>query len=84
MLNGPAAGVDRPVRINLLRSLGYSEPAILDDILRNQGRFEDGTARGGARSKLELMHRSALLLLSYPPTRVASPRRLAPTTRAAR
>jgi hypothetical protein len=84
MLNGPAAGVDRPVRIYLLRALGFSEPAILDDIVRNQGRFEDGTARGGARSKVDVTLRSAILLLSYPPTRVASPKRPASTSRAAR
>ena len=54
MLSGPAAGADRPVRINLLRSLGFPEPAILDDIFRTSGQVR-GRRRpaDGARSEDE-------------------------------
>jgi hypothetical protein len=84
LLNGPAAGVDRPVRINMLRSLGFSESLILIDISEVLLAHEDGTSRGGARSKDEITYQSAKLLLSYPPTRVATPPRPLSTTRAAR
>jgi hypothetical protein len=84
LLSGPAAGVDRPVRINLLRALGYPESLILMDIAKILGTHQDGTARGGARSSDDITYQSALLLLSYPPTRVASPSRPVSTTRSAR
>jgi hypothetical protein len=84
LLNGAAAGVDRPVRINLLRSLGFSESLILKDIAGIIGTHHDGTARGGPRSNSEITYQSALLLLGYPPTRVATPSRPVSTSRAAR
>jgi hypothetical protein len=84
LLEVSAAGAGREVRINLLRSLGFSEPVILHDIFESQGRWDNKATRGGPRSKEQVMYQSALLLLGYPPTRVASPSRPVSTTRAAR
>ncbi|WP_435005991.1 hypothetical protein P12x_003693 [Tundrisphaera lichenicola] len=75
LLKGPAAGATRAVRINLLRSLGFSEPVILHDLIDIQGRFESRATRGGPRTPEEVMVRAAILLLGYPPNRVASPSR---------
>ena len=80
-LNVSAAGADRPVRINLLRSLGFPESLILLDLFGNQGRWESRATRGGARSADDIMYRSALILLGHPPGRVASATRPVSSTR---
>ena len=64
--NGKFVGADRRTRIVLLRSLGYPEPIILDDIYTS---FEKSKIkeRDGPRSPAEAYYYSALFLLRNPP-----------------
>ena len=68
---GPMAGADRETRINLLRSLGYPEPVILDDLF-NSYEIHKINERGGPTSKGEAMYRAALFLIRHPPARPKS------------
>lgn len=77
---GSYEGAGRAVRINLLRSLGYPETAVLGDLMDNQRLWESDTARNGVRSQEEAVYRAAILLLNYPPNRVATATR--PVSRA--
>jgi len=75
------AGADSSERINLLRSLGFPETAVLDDLFNIEIRHEGKAIRNGP-SKDELYIRSALILLAHPPNRLSSNARSASTPRA--
>ena len=83
--SGPAdAGSTAPVRINLLRSLGFPEPVILDDIFDEFGPIEDGISPRtgpGPRTRPDVPRRpcscSAIPPPAAPPRR-ADPARLGP------
>jgi len=77
---GIAAGVSRPVRINLLRKQGFPEPAVLLDIfeqdmrlLTTDGKTLSKAVRGGPRSMDEVFCLAAQMLLNNPPWRAATP-----------
>ncbi len=72
LLEHSAAGAGVPVRINLLRSLGYPEGAILADIFANGIRHLGKASREGPGSDDAMMYRAALTLLSQPPNRPAA------------
>jgi hypothetical protein len=63
---GPFAGADRNTRIDLLRSLGFPEPAILKDLYDTYDIRRIGE-RDGPRSPAEAFYMSALFLLRHPP-----------------
>jgi hypothetical protein len=69
--NGKYAGADRRTRIELLRTLGYPEPVILDNLFVTYEKQQIGE-RDGPRDLEEAFYRSALFLLRNPP-RLASP-----------
>ncbi len=84
---GRAVGAPKPARIALLRSLGFSEPYVLGDIIEQDsawllGDKDLGTARNGPRNKGEVAYYSALYLLSYPPNRPATASRAVSQPRA--
>ena len=66
--SGPMAGADRATRIDLLRSLGYPEPVILDD-LYNSYEVRKLNERGGPSTKSEALYMSALFLIRHPPAK---------------
>jgi len=78
---GVAAGAARPVRINLLRSLGFPESLILNDLFEIDSRWASKVDRNGPKSREEMVYRSALLLLAYPPRTAATPTPVPATTR---
>jgi hypothetical protein len=63
---GKFAGADRRTRIELLRSLGYPEPVILDDLYATYEKRKVGE-RDGPRHLSEAYYFSALILLRNPP-----------------
>lgn len=77
---GIHAGAGTAQRINLLRQLGFPEPAILGDLFDVMTSFE-GPGGRNMPSKEELYVRSAVLLLKHPPARRPSPTTAAATTR---
>jgi hypothetical protein len=78
---GPYAGADRSTRINVLRSLGYPEPAILDDLFTNYEARRMGE-RGGPRNNVEAGYMAARSLLRYPPLPLVPPSRPVSSTSA--
>lgn len=64
--NGKYVGVDRRTRVELLRTLGYPEPVILDQIFSTYERRQIGE-RGGPRDLDEAYYFSALFMLRNPP-----------------
>jgi hypothetical protein len=64
--NGKFAGADRLTRIELLRSLGYPEPVILDNLYATYEKRLVGE-RDGPRHLSEAYYFSALILLRNPP-----------------
>jgi hypothetical protein len=68
MLNLAGAGGDWSRRVQVLRSLGLPEAVILYDINDFVAKKTIGEV-GGPRDMNEALYRSALILLSHPPTR---------------
>jgi hypothetical protein len=77
--NGRFEGTDRRKRIELLRSLGFPELAILGDIFDTYG-VKSINERDGPRSPDEALYYSALILIRNPPTRDALPSRAVSST----
>ena len=77
---GVYAGAGTTERINLLRRLGFPEPAILNDVYDMESRHQSNLARN-APTEDELYVRSALILLNHPPTRPSTSARTASTPR---
>jgi len=65
--NGKHAGADRRTRIELLRSLGYPEPVILDNIFVAYEKLWKINERDGPRDHVEAYYHAALFLLRNPP-----------------
>ncbi len=81
---GRFVGASRSTRIGLLRSRGFSEAAILRDLIEHDGEHlltdkGNGISRNGPRNQGEVAYHSALYLLGHPPTRPVAPDRLAPS-----
>ena len=72
--NGKFIGADRRTRLDLLRSLGYPEPVILDQLFSTYERQQIGE-RDGPKNLEEAYYFSALFLLRNPPRPMNSPAR---------
>jgi hypothetical protein len=71
---GRFVGADRRTRIELLRSLGYPEPVILDNLYAIYEKQQIG-ARDGPSSESEAYYFSSLFLLRNPPRQAVPPAR---------